>query len=119
MSVLVPPQPAAVYVSRRSRLSRALAGEPAIFFAGERLAIGAYFEAQRAGIAVPGRIAIAGFDFYEMNTQVYPSGITTIATPRRRIGMLAAQQLLERLRDPSIGPRRTDLGFELAERGST
>ncbi|MDC0670079.1 aminopeptidase P family protein [Nannocystis radixulma] len=35
MSVLVPPQPAAVYVSRRSRLTRALAGEPAIFFAGD------------------------------------------------------------------------------------
>ncbi|MGE0801720.1 MAG: LacI family DNA-binding transcriptional regulator [Lautropia sp.] len=91
----------------------------AIFFAGERLAIGAFFEAQRSGIPVPGRVAIAGFDFYEMNSQIYPSGITTIAAPRRRIGMLAARQLLERLRDPAIGPRSTDLGFELAERGST
>ena len=91
----------------------------AIFFAGERLAIGAFFEAQRCGIPVPARVAIAGFDFYEMNSQVYPSGITTIATPRRGIGMLAATQLLERLRNPSLGPRTTDLGFDLAERGST
>jgi LacI family gluconate utilization system Gnt-I transcriptional repressor len=91
----------------------------AIFFAGERLAIGAFFEAQRCSIPVPSRVAIAGFDYYEMNSQVYPSGITTIATPRRRIGTLAATQLLERLRDPGIGPRMTDLGFELSERGST
>lgn len=35
MSVLVPPQPAAVYIDRRARLTRALAGEPAIFFAGD------------------------------------------------------------------------------------
>jgi LacI family gluconate utilization system Gnt-I transcriptional repressor len=91
----------------------------AIFFAGERLAIGAFFEAQSKGIQVPGRVAIAGFDFYEMNSQVYPSGITTIATPRRLIGTRAATLLLERTRNPSVGPSTTDLGFELAERGST
>jgi LacI family transcriptional regulator, gluconate utilization system Gnt-I transcriptional repressor len=91
----------------------------AIFFAGERLAIGAFFEAQSKGIQVPGRVAIAGFDFYEMNSQVYPSGITTIATPRRLIGTRAATLLLERTRNPSLGPTTTDLGFELAERGST
>jgi Xaa-Pro aminopeptidase len=37
MSVLVPPQPAAVYIDRRARLTRAFAGEPAIFFAGDLL----------------------------------------------------------------------------------
>ena len=53
-----------------------LAGCPdvdAVFFASERLAIGAFFEAQRLGMQVPGRLAIAGFDFYEMNSQVYPA----------------------------------------------
>lgn len=35
MSVLVPPQPAAVYAERRAKLTRLLAGEPAILFAGD------------------------------------------------------------------------------------
>ena len=34
----------------------------AIFFAGDVLAIGALLEAQRRDWAVPGRIAIVGFD---------------------------------------------------------
>jgi LacI family gluconate utilization system Gnt-I transcriptional repressor len=106
-----------------ARLMRAvLAARPSVdaaFFAGERLAIGAYFECQRLGVAVPGRIAIGGFDFYEMNGQVFPSGITTIVTPRLQIGRLAALRLIERIRDPSLGPSRHDLGFRLAQRGTT
>ena len=31
----------------------------------------------------------------------------------------ALSSLLERIRNPSIGPTSADLGFELAERGST
>ena len=103
-------------------LTEILARRPdvdALFFASERLALGAFFEAQRRAIAVPGRLAIAGFDFFEMGSQVLPSGITTIVAPRRRIGELTATQLLERIRQPALGPRTTDLGFVLAERGST
>lgn len=101
------------------RILRSLPEVDAIFFASERLSIGAFFEAQRLGIAVPGRVAIAGFDHHEMTSQVFPSGITTIATPRREIGECAARQLLARLRDPAIGPCVIDLGFELTESGST
>ena len=91
----------------------------AIFFSSERLALGAFFEAQRLGIAVPKRLAIAGFDLYEMNSQVFPAGITTIATPRREIGEQAARYLIARLETPSLGPIIKDLGFRLVERGST
>lgn len=91
----------------------------AVFFSSERLALGAFFEAQRLGIAVPARLAIAGFDFYEMNSQVFPAGITTIATPRREIGEQAASYLIARLEAPSLGPAIKDLGFRLVERGST
>ena len=91
----------------------------AIFFASERLAIGAFFEAQRLQIAVPDRLAIAGFDLYEMNSQVFPAGITTIATPRREIGEQVARQLLARIQGSARGPVIQDLGFKLVERGST
>jgi len=91
----------------------------AVFFASERLAIGAFFEAQRLGIAIPRRLAIAGFDLYEMDSQVFPAGITTIATPRREIGEAAARHLVARLETPSLGATVQDLGFRLVERGST
>ena len=91
----------------------------AIFFASERLAIGGYFEARRLGLAVPGRVAIAGFDFYEANSQVLPAAITTIVTPRHEIGVATARLIVERLRDGSDAAVTRDLGFELAERGST
>jgi LacI family transcriptional regulator len=58
----------------------------------------------RAGVDVPGDVALTGFD------DVYPSRIvdpplTTVSQPVRELGIRAAQRLLARITDPALSPR--------------
>ena len=89
----------------------------AIFFAGDVLAIGALFEAQRRGWKVPARIAIAGFDDLDILQHTVPR-LTCLRLPRLEIGRRGAEALLERIRG-TAGPVRLDLGFEVIQREST
>lgn len=89
----------------------------AIFFAGDVLAIGALFEAQRRKWAVPGRIAIAGFDDLDVLQHTTPK-VTCLRLPRMEIGRRSAEALLERLRGVD-GSVKLDLGFEVIQREST
>ena len=90
----------------------------AIFYANDDLAVGAILRAQRDGIAVPGRVAIAGFNGLDISGLVTP-GLTTIASPRLAIGRIGAEKLLGAIARDAPGPRRVDVGFELVVRGST
>ena len=90
----------------------------AIFFANDDLAIGAILRAQREGIAVPKRIAIAGFNGLSLGPLVQPS-LTTIVSPRQRIGQIAATKLLARIHGRDSGAATVDVGFSLREGGST
>jgi LacI family gluconate utilization system Gnt-I transcriptional repressor len=90
----------------------------AIFFANDDLAVGAILRAQREGIAVPKRVAIAGFNGLGLAELVQPT-LTTIASPRLEIGRIAAQQLLDQLNGRPPRRRRVDVSFELATRQST
>jgi LacI family transcriptional regulator, gluconate utilization system Gnt-I transcriptional repressor len=89
----------------------------AIFFAGDVLAIGALFEAQKRGWKVPARVAIAGFDDLDILQHTHPK-VTSLRLPRLEIGRRSAQALLDRLRgnDADVG---LDLGFEVIQREST
>ena len=89
----------------------------AIFFAGDVLAIGALFEAQRRGWKVPGRIAIAGFDDLDILQHTVPK-LTCLRLPRLEIGRRSAEALLVRLRG-DVQEVRLDLGFEVIQRDST
>jgi LacI family transcriptional regulator, gluconate utilization system Gnt-I transcriptional repressor len=89
----------------------------AIFFAGDVLAVGALLEAQRRGWAVPGRIAIAGFDDLEILQHAVPR-VTCLRLPRLEIGQRSAEALLERLRGENAKVR-LDLGFKVIQREST
>jgi LacI family gluconate utilization system Gnt-I transcriptional repressor len=89
----------------------------AIFFAGDVLAIGALFEAQRRGWKVPGRMAIAGFDDLDILQHTVPR-LTCLRLPRLEIGRRGAEALLERIRG-AADPVRLDLGFEVIQREST
>ena len=89
----------------------------AIFFAGDVLAIGALFEAQRRGWKVPGRIAIAGFDDLDILQHTVPR-LTCLRLPRLEIGRRSAEALLERVRG-AAGAVCLDLGFEVVQREST
>jgi LacI family gluconate utilization system Gnt-I transcriptional repressor len=89
----------------------------AIFFAGDVLAIGALFEAQRRGWKVPGRIAIAGFDDLDILQHTVPR-LTCLRLPRLEIGRRSAESLLARMRGEETQVR-LDLGFEVIQREST
>ena len=92
-------------------------GVDAIFFAGDVLAVGALFEAQRRQWAVPRKIAIAGFDDLEILQHAVPR-VTCLRLPRLEIGRRSAEALLERMRGEKTKVR-LDLGFEVIQRDST
>lgn len=89
----------------------------AIFFCNDDLAQGALLCALRMGIAVPQRVAIAGFNDLTGSDQMVPP-LTTIRTPRARIGSEAAAMLLQLMRGEPVREACIDLGFELVVRGS-
>jgi LacI family gluconate utilization system Gnt-I transcriptional repressor len=88
-----------------------------IFFAGDVLAIGALFEAQRRKWKVPGRIAFASFDDLELLQHTVPR-VTCLRLPRLEVGRRSAEALLDRMRG-SRDKVRLDLGFEVIQREST
>lgn len=90
----------------------------AIFFANDDLAIGAILQAQRDGISIPKQIAVAGFNGLSIGNLVTPR-LTTIVSPRYRMGRLAAELLLQRLQGANRTSSHLDVGFELEIREST
>jgi len=91
----------------------------AIFFAGDVLAVGALFEAQRRGWKVPERIAIAGFDDLDILSHTVPR-LTCLKLPRLEIGRRSAELLLQRLQGhDETQSTVVDLGFEVIQREST
>ncbi|PXW28428.1 HTH-type transcriptional regulator GntR [Paraburkholderia caballeronis] len=113
-------EPSSVALGSRL-LAELLANTPdcdAVFCCNDDLALGALFECQRAGIAVPRELAIAGFNDLPFAACSTPS-ITTVATPRYQVGFDAASLLLRILDGDAPDTRRVDLGFELVAREST
>ena len=90
----------------------------AIFFANDDLAVGALLRAQVERIAVPGRVAIAGFNGLPFGALTLPA-LTTIVSPRRQIGEIAARKVLARIRGETAGSARIDVGYRLEIRSST
>jgi len=89
----------------------------AIFAASEVRAIGALLECQRRGWAVPGRIAVAGFNDAGLGAWLLPA-LTTVHVPREAIGRRAAQMILDRLAGRTVAPRCVDVGYEVIVRDS-
>ena len=90
----------------------------AIFYCNDDLAQGALLTALRLGIAVPERVAIAGFNDLTGSDQMLPP-LTTVRTPRAKIGRAAAAMLLSLMRGESVSPSSIDLGYEVVVRRST
>jgi len=83
-----------------SDAGRALLARPrlpeAVACANDQMAIGLLQEFRRAGVAVPGDVAVTGFD------DIYPSRmtdppLTTVSQPLRDLGSMAARRLLDRV----------------------
>src|SRR5215217_4099858 len=64
----------------------------AVFAESDEMALGALQVLRRAGLPVPGRLSLVGFDDHEMAAA---GDLTTIAQPVRRQGELAARRLLD------------------------
>jgi LacI family transcriptional regulator len=64
----------------------------AIFCANDEMACGLLQAARRAGVRVPADLSVVGFDDFQVATQVFPT-LTTLHSPIRAIGSLAAQKL--------------------------
>lgn len=116
---LLVPDPSTVALGAEL-LGRMLAIAPdcdAVFCCNDDLAYGAIYQCQRRGIAVPGELAICGFNDLPLSAWMNPS-VTTIATPRYRIGFEAARLLQKLIAGEAPAARQIDLGFTLMARES-
>lgn len=90
----------------------------AIVCVSDALAIGAFCEAGRRGIAVPGRLAITGFgDVPEVGASAL--GLTTVRIDGHAIGRKAAALTLAATAGEALEETRIDMGFTLARRASS
>jgi LacI family gluconate utilization system Gnt-I transcriptional repressor len=100
---------------------RALLAAPtparAVFCATDVIAAGAVLDCVRRGIAVPDRIAIAGFDDLEIAAELVPA-LTTVRVPRYEIGRQAARLIHLSLTGQRPANAIFDIGFELIRRDS-
>ena len=101
-------------------LEQALARHPdvdAIFFCNDDLAQGALLKALQLGVAVPARVAVAGFNDLPGSPQMLPP-LTSVRTRRREMGLAAAEMMLALMRGEPVERPSIDLGFELVIRES-
>ena len=100
------------------RLLEALPDTQAVICVSDLSAFGALTECQRRGIAVPGRIWIAGFGDYEIAEVAVPS-LTTINPFPREIGTRTAALLLEVMDGRQDSPARVEITPRLLIRESS
>ena len=89
----------------------------AIFFCNDDLAQGALLAALRLGVAVPQRVAIAGFNDLTGSDQMLPP-LTTVRTPRAEIGRAAGQMLVALMQGETVATPCINLGYTLKVRES-
>src|SRR5579859_144226 len=100
----------------RALLARGALPE-AVACANDQMAIGAMREFQRAGVAVPGTVAVTGFDDIYASRIVTPA-VTTVHQPLRDLGRKAAARLRARIEDRGLPPRPEILATHLVVRAS-
>lgn len=91
----------------------------ALFAVNDTVALGALQEAARRGIRVPEQLSVVGFDDIENAAHAVPA-LTTVAQPKRKMGAVAVDLLLARIRgDGPRQPVERCLDCELVVREST
>lgn len=88
-----------------------------VFCANDQMAIGVLQSLTKAGVAVPGQVAVVGFD------DIFPVSLcdpplTTVHNPIRLLGERAATRLLDRIANPGLRQRVESLPVELVLRSS-
>lgn len=90
----------------------------AIFALNDLMALGALRAAAEAGCSVPRDLAVVGYDDLELAKFTTPP-LTTIAQPKKEIGIQAISLLVDRISRKSLSPSRLILAPELIVRRST
>jgi LacI family transcriptional regulator len=90
----------------------------AVFVCNDLMAFGALAAANEAGIQVPRQMSIVGYDDIELAAFSTPA-LTTVAQPKRQIGIQAAELLLDRLHTHRTDFQRVILPPHLKLRAST
>ncbi len=91
----------------------------AVFAANDQMALGVLYVAHNLGIAIPGELAVVGFDGMDEAAQFTPP-LTTVVQPLRELGREAVNQLLAAIdEEPQArGPLRRTLPTQLVIRES-
>lgn len=90
----------------------------AIFGGNDEAAMGALFALQELGLAVPGDVAVCGFENLPVSKQVWP-GLTTMDQPAGEMIALAVQMLISILKKHPPEKTQVLFPFRLVVRGST
>ncbi len=117
---LLSPEPSSMALGGRL-FEDVLAQHPdvdAVFFCNDDLAQGGLLAANRLGVPVPGRVAMAGFNDLAGSDQMVPP-LTTVRTPRKQVGEAAAKMLLDMMRGETPKSYAVELSYELVVREST
>jgi DNA-binding LacI/PurR family transcriptional regulator len=80
-------------------------------------AVGALRALRLRGFAVPGDIAVIGWDDIELTASTVPS-LTSVAPDTRALGERALELLLERMDDPALPGRQVTVGHRIVVRES-
>jgi LacI family gluconate utilization system Gnt-I transcriptional repressor len=106
----------------RHLLSETLARVPdcdAVFCNNDDVAVGIAFECERRNIRIPSEMGICGFNDLGTTSQMNPA-ITSVRTPRAKIGNVAAQIVIEaNSKTYEKREKEFDLGFTVMKRAST
>lgn len=89
----------------------------AVFCSNDAMAIGAYQALYQNGLEVGKDIAIIGYDDIEIAQYMTPP-LTTIHQPKKELGQLAVEMLLNRFLNPSQSPQIIKLKPKLIKRQS-
>jgi len=89
----------------------------AIVVANNLMALGALQAIHERGVRIPEDLAVVGFDDMPWATSLRPP-LTAVAQPAEELGRIAAQLLLERLKDPKRTVRQVVLPTRLMVRAS-
>jgi LacI family transcriptional regulator len=100
-------------------LSRGGEGLPAGVLAGnDEIAYGILHAAREAGIDVPGRLAVVGFDDTRLASLVRPT-LSTVRVPLAEVGATAVRLLVRRINDREAAPMHVRLTPTLVVRQTT
>jgi LacI family transcriptional regulator len=75
----------------------------AIFAANDEMATGVLQAARHAGVKVPEELSVVGFDDFQLAERVWPA-LTTVHTPTREVGRMAALKLIRAGRETEEPP---------------